>query len=148
MYLLHASGRLINSRRFIDESSQKSESLIYAIIIPCWALQVHVAEDNSIVGDAWMSITTHCVYSNVIFSFKMIGREPVHFVRVLWKRTCVSLSGAPLGNLEPFTRFIFSLNLYQCYTIYSGTLLTIHMRHMHELSYIRPKTPNFFHRRI
>ena len=52
--LLHTSDCLINSRRLIDESSRKSESLIDAIIIPCienWALQVHVAKDNSIVGD-------------------------------------------------------------------------------------------------
>ena len=33
--LLHTSDRLINNRRFIDESSRKSESFIYAIIIPC-----------------------------------------------------------------------------------------------------------------
>ena len=33
--LLNTSDRLINSRRFIDESSRKSESLIDAIIIPC-----------------------------------------------------------------------------------------------------------------
>ena len=33
--LLHTSDRLINSRRFIDGSSRKSESLIDAIIIPC-----------------------------------------------------------------------------------------------------------------
>ena len=33
--LLHTSDRLINSRRFIDESIRKSESFIAAIIIPC-----------------------------------------------------------------------------------------------------------------
>ena len=33
--LLHTSDRLINSRRFIDGSSRKSESLIDAIIIAC-----------------------------------------------------------------------------------------------------------------
>ena len=33
--LLHTSDRLINSRRFIDGSSRKSESLIHAIIIAC-----------------------------------------------------------------------------------------------------------------
>ena len=33
--LLHTSDRFINSRRLIDESSRKSESLIDAIIIPC-----------------------------------------------------------------------------------------------------------------
>ena len=33
--LLHKSDRLINSRRFIDKSSRKSESLIDAIAIPC-----------------------------------------------------------------------------------------------------------------
>ena len=32
--LIHTSDRLIVSRRFIDESSRKSESFIYAIIIP------------------------------------------------------------------------------------------------------------------
>ena len=33
--LLHTSDHLINSRRFIDESSRKSESLIDAINILC-----------------------------------------------------------------------------------------------------------------
>ena len=52
--LLYTSGRLIDSCWFIDESSRKSKSLIYAIFIPRMeklGTEVHVAKDNGILGE-------------------------------------------------------------------------------------------------
>ena len=53
------------------------------------------------------------------FLKKTNGQETAHISFVFYRSA--SLSFAHLGKLEPFTRFIFSVNLYQFYTVYSDT---------------------------